>query len=96
MTRAPLWLDVDTGVDDALAIALAVRAGANLVGVSTVAGNVPIDFATDNTRVAQILIDGNRLNITPGQKVEFYAETGYRVEHVVSDSEISYATSSSY
>lgn len=50
VTRAPLWLDVDTGVDDALAIALAVRAGANLVGVSTVAGNVPIDFATDNTR----------------------------------------------
>lgn len=48
--EAPLWLDVDTGVDDALAIALAVRAGANLVGVSTVAGNVPIDFATDNTR----------------------------------------------
>jgi inosine-uridine nucleoside N-ribohydrolase len=47
---APLWLDVDTGVDDALALALAVRMGANLIGVSTVAGNVPIDFATDNTR----------------------------------------------
>lgn len=47
---APLWLDVDTGVDDALAIALAVRAGSNLIGVSTVAGNVPIGFATDNTR----------------------------------------------
>ena len=47
---APLWLDVDTGVDDALAIALAVRAGANLIGVSTVAGNVTIDYATDNTR----------------------------------------------
>ena len=39
----------------------------NLIRVSGV--------ATDNTRVAQILIDGNRLNITPGQKVEFYAET---------------------
>lgn len=47
---APLWLDVDTGVDDALAIAYAVRSGANLIGVSTVAGNVPIDFATDNSR----------------------------------------------
>lgn len=31
--------------------------------------------ATDNNRVAQIMIDGNRLNISPGQKVEFYAET---------------------
>ncbi|HYH11396.1 MAG TPA: nucleoside hydrolase, partial [Thermomicrobiales bacterium] len=39
-----------TGVDDALAIAFAVRAGAYLVGVSTVAGNVPVDLATENTR----------------------------------------------
>lgn len=31
--------------------------------------------ATDNARVAQILIDGNRLNISPGPRVEFYAET---------------------
>lgn len=39
----------------------------NLIRVSGV--------ATDNNRVTQILIDGNRLNIAPGQKVEFYAET---------------------
>lgn len=31
--------------------------------------------ATDNNRVAQILVDGNRLNITPGNSVDFYAET---------------------
>jgi inosine-uridine nucleoside N-ribohydrolase len=43
-------LDVDTGVDDAAAIALAVTAGANLVGISTVAGNVGIGLATENTR----------------------------------------------
>lgn len=30
---------------------------------------------SDNNRVAQVLVDGNRLNITPGQKVDFYAET---------------------
>ncbi len=46
----PLWLDVDTGVDDALAIAYAVRSGHDVVGVSTVAGNVSIDLATENTR----------------------------------------------
>lgn len=45
----PLMLDVDTGVDDALAIALAIRSHANLVGVSTVAGNVSIDLATENS-----------------------------------------------
>ncbi|MBZ9750308.1 hypothetical protein K7W42_05455 [Deinococcus sp. HMF7604] len=38
--------------------------------VIRVAGTV-----TDNVRVAQITVDGNRLNITPGQSVEFYAET---------------------
>lgn len=31
--------------------------------------------AADNNRVAQILVDGNRLNITPGSRVDFYAET---------------------
>lgn len=31
--------------------------------------------AADNSRVAQILVDGNRLNITPGSRVDFYAET---------------------
>lgn len=30
---------------------------------------------TDNIRVTQVLVDGNRLNITPGPRVEFYAET---------------------
>jgi purine nucleosidase len=46
----PLLLDVDTGVDDAIAIALATRLREHeLVAVTTVAGNVPIEFATDNT-----------------------------------------------
>jgi len=31
--------------------------------------------ASDDTRVAQILVDGNRLNITSGSRVDFYAET---------------------
>ncbi|MFC3835144.1 MULTISPECIES: hypothetical protein [Deinococcus] len=31
--------------------------------------------ARDNTRVVQMLVDGNQINITPGREVEFYAET---------------------
>lgn len=46
----PIMLDVDTGVDDALAIALALRTGANIVGITSVAGNVPVELATVNTR----------------------------------------------
>jgi inosine-uridine nucleoside N-ribohydrolase len=42
-------IDVDTGVDDAIALALAVARGANLIGVTTVAGNVPIETATRNS-----------------------------------------------
>jgi purine nucleosidase len=49
MNSQPLMLDVDTGIDDAAAIAFAVGAGADLVGVTTVAGNCAIDLATDNT-----------------------------------------------
>lgn len=44
-------LDVDTGVDDALALALAARAPAvNLLAATTVAGNVTLPHTTENTR----------------------------------------------
>lgn len=46
----PLLLDVDTGVDDAIAITLASRLqNHNLVALTTVAGNVEIEVATRNT-----------------------------------------------
>ena len=31
--------------------------------------------AQDNNSVSEVTVDGNRLNITPGRRVEFYAET---------------------
>ena len=43
-------MDVDTGVDDALALLLALSSPeVELVAVSTVAGNVPLPRTTDNT-----------------------------------------------
>ena len=43
-------MDVDTGVDDALALLLALSSPeVELVGISTVAGNVPLPRTTDNT-----------------------------------------------
>ncbi|MER3437673.1 MAG: nucleoside hydrolase [Chloroflexota bacterium] len=48
--RLPLILDVDTGIDDALALALALGdPHAELVAATTVAGNVDVDQATANT-----------------------------------------------
>jgi len=50
-SRKPMLLDVDTGVDDAMAIGLASRLDRHeLVAITTVAGNVPVDATTRNTR----------------------------------------------
>ena len=48
--RVPIILDVDTGTDDALALAYAVASPRiDLVAVTTVAGNVDVEKATANT-----------------------------------------------
>lgn len=45
----PIWIDSDTGVDDAVAIAALLRAPqAQIVGISSVAGNTTADNATKN------------------------------------------------
>jgi purine nucleosidase/ribosylpyrimidine nucleosidase len=50
MTRRPLILDVDTGTDDAVAVmAAALHPDLDLIGVTTVNGNVPVENCTDNT-----------------------------------------------
>ncbi|CAA9565975.1 MAG: Inosine-uridine preferring nucleoside hydrolase [uncultured Thermomicrobiales bacterium] len=47
----PVILDVDTGIDDALALAYAVaQPGLDIVAVTTVAGNIDVYRATGNTR----------------------------------------------
>ncbi len=50
MARRQVLLDVDTGVDDALALMLALRSPElEVVGITTVSGNVPVARATANT-----------------------------------------------
>ena len=55
-TRTALLFDVDTGIDDALAILLALGSpGVETVGIGTVAGNVDVDKGTMNTlRVLEV------------------------------------------
>jgi purine nucleosidase len=60
-TGIPLLMDVDTGIDDALALLLAVRSPElDLVGVGTVAGNVdPRLGATNTLRVLEVADAGS-------------------------------------
>jgi purine nucleosidase len=57
IVKKKVILDVDTGVDDALGILLAVRSGqADVLGITTVNGNVSLEKATRNTcKLLQLL-----------------------------------------
>ena len=51
MSRIPVWFDTYIGVDDAAALLVLSRTeGADTVGISAVAGNVPMERAYDNAR----------------------------------------------
>ena len=50
MSPRNIYLDVDTGVDDALALLLAARSpDLNISGITCVSGNVPVDLVVRNT-----------------------------------------------
>ena len=50
MAKIPVWIDCDTGVDDAVALLAAHRLETlEIIGLSTVAGNVALDKTTRNT-----------------------------------------------
>jgi purine nucleosidase len=63
----PLVLDVDTGIDDALALLYAcARDDAQILGVSTVVGNVALAAATRNTRAVLALAGRSDIPVWPG------------------------------
>ena len=63
----PLILDVDTGVDDALAIGLAVsRPDIDLRALSTLAGNIDVANATENSRRVLALVGGDAVPVYQG------------------------------
>ena len=68
VTRSrPVILDVDTGVDDALALMLAVRSPELEVrGVLTVCGNVPVAQATANTLVVLDVLEAPPIPVAVG------------------------------
>ena len=63
----PLVIDVDTGIDDALALLYACAApAAEILGVSTVVGNVGLNAATRNTRAVLALAGRGDIPVWPG------------------------------
>ncbi len=66
-TPLPVLLDVDTGIDDALALLLALRSPElSLLGVTTVAGNVDVDQTTRNTLAVLELAGAGHVPVARG------------------------------
>jgi purine nucleosidase len=62
-----LVIDVDTGIDDALALLYAcAEPNAHVLGVSTVVGNVSLEAATRNTRAVLALAGRSDIPVWPG------------------------------
>src|SRR5271168_626408 len=63
----PFVVDVDTGIDDALALLYAcAQPQAQILGVSTVVGNVALAAATRNTRAVLALAGRADIPVWPG------------------------------
>ena len=67
-TKRPTLIDVDTGIDDALALIVAsyLSDSLEICSVTTVAGNVGIDDATENTRAVLGLLGRGDMLIAKG------------------------------
>ena len=60
MSKTSIIIDTDPGVDDAIALLLAMASSElNILGITTVAGNVTQDLAYDNARKLVMLADRN-------------------------------------
>lgn len=68
MTKPKIIMDVDTGTDDAVALTLAMLGGeVDLLGVTTVNGNLELKLTTDNTlRVVDFCGKGEEIKVYSG------------------------------
>ncbi|PNS20164.1 hypothetical protein CAC42_5614 [Sphaceloma murrayae] len=65
--RTPLWLDCDTGHDDAFALLVAAHAPClDLLGISTTHGNAPLEQTTANTLSILTAISRTSIAVYPG------------------------------
>lgn len=69
MTKKPIWIDVDTGLDDSIALLLAMQLeNVDIKGISAVAGNVELSKTFPNTRNIVHLANRNDIKVYKGAK----------------------------
>jgi purine nucleosidase len=79
--RQRVILDVDTGVDDALAIMLAVRSPElEVLGITTVSGNVPVARCTANTLLVLEVLDAPNIPVVSGATAPLVREAITAIE----------------
>ncbi|MBQ6559411.1 MAG: nucleoside hydrolase [Erysipelotrichaceae bacterium] len=67
MNKIPVWIDTDTGVDDAVALVTAsMLEEIEIVGVSAVAGNTSLENAFRNARDVLSLVGRKDVRVFPG------------------------------
>lgn len=78
MAPTPVWLDCDTGHDDAFAILLAAQSpDVQLLGISTVYGNAPLSKTTHNTRAILKAIGREDVPVYAGAAKPFCREASH-------------------
>jgi hypothetical protein len=87
----PLLIDVDTGIDDAFALLYACASReAEIVGVTTVVGNVSLASATRNTRAVLRLAGRGDIPVSPGAASSLSEASG-DARHVHGESGLGHA-----
>ena len=79
--RRPVILDADPGVDDALAMMLALGSPElEVLGICTVSGNVPLDIGTGNALKVLALLDRDDVPVYPGASCPLRRDPAYATE----------------
>ncbi|CAK9438340.1 uncharacterized protein LODBEIA_P25640 [Lodderomyces beijingensis] len=79
--KIPVWLDCDTGNDDAFAILLsAFHPRVNLLGISTVHGNAPLAWTTHNTLGILDILHVYNVKVYPGEEAPLVNEARFALD----------------
>ncbi|HRN71216.1 MAG TPA: nucleoside hydrolase, partial [Candidatus Woesebacteria bacterium] len=80
MIRERIIIDTDPGVDDALAIAMAIGAGLEIEALCTVFGNASVDDTTNNALTIQYLL-GKNMKVYKGSGSPIKGKSKFATAH---------------